>query len=332
MNIYRTMYHAPEPQGIEQRKAYIVGGGIAGLATAAFLVDDAKMPGENITILEKHSDVGGCLDGVRNEHGYLCRAERELEPYMECLWYLLSKIPSLENPGRTVLDDIVDFNKDEPIHSECRIMVNQGQIYSKIHNYKLPPKDMADVLHMLSAPESELEDKSIEDFFDASFFESNMWWCFHSCLAFKKHHSVLECKRYFQRFSFVNRHEYLEGIVHTKYNEHDAIIKPIMKWLDSKGVKTAYGCSVYDIDMDVACNTAQTIRLIQGGKDMTIDIDTHDLVFVTNGSMATNSAFGDNKTVAPINRDKADLGVFTLWQNLAAKNEKFGHPEKLSAT
>ena len=32
------------PEGIENKRAHIVGGGIAGLATAAFLVDDAHMP------------------------------------------------------------------------------------------------------------------------------------------------------------------------------------------------------------------------------------------------------------------------------------------------
>ena len=41
MNIYSTMYHPKKPEGIEKRKAYIVGGGLAGLAAAAFLVDDA---------------------------------------------------------------------------------------------------------------------------------------------------------------------------------------------------------------------------------------------------------------------------------------------------
>ncbi len=61
MNIYQIQYHAPKPEGIERRKAYIVGGGIAGLAAAAFLVDDAGMPGVNISILEKHSDVGGAV-------------------------------------------------------------------------------------------------------------------------------------------------------------------------------------------------------------------------------------------------------------------------------
>ena len=44
--------NALPPKGIERKRAHIVGGGIAGLATAAFLVDDAHMPGKNITIYE----------------------------------------------------------------------------------------------------------------------------------------------------------------------------------------------------------------------------------------------------------------------------------------
>lgn len=328
MNIYSTMYRPRKPQGIEQRKAYIVGGGLAGLATAAFLVDDAGMPGENITVLEKHSDVGGSMDGTRDEFGYLCRGEREMEPYMECLWYLYSKIPSLENEGRTVLDDIVEFNRDEPIHSECRAILNQGEICSTIHDYKFSPKDMADMQRFLHLPESALEDKSISDFFDESFFKSSMWICFHSCLAFKTYHSALECKRYFQRFALESRHEYLDGIIHTKYCEYDAMIRPLMAWLGGKGVKVEYGCSVYDIEMDATCNTAQAILLRRNDKDVVIPMDERDLVFVTNGSMTTNSAFGDNKTVASTNRDTSDLGAFTLWQNLARKDGKFGHPEK----
>lgn len=45
--------HPRKPEGIENRKAYIVGG-IAGLAAAAFPVDDAGMSGENITIYREH--------------------------------------------------------------------------------------------------------------------------------------------------------------------------------------------------------------------------------------------------------------------------------------
>ncbi len=330
MNIYKTMYHAPKPEGIEKRKAYIVGGGIAGLAAAAFLVDDAQMPGENITILEKLPDVGGSMDGTKKEFGYQCRGERELEPYMECLWYLCSKVPSLENPGRTVLDDVVDFNKDEPIHSESRALVRQGHIASDIHDLSLP-KDVQEKLFLLMMmPEENFEDISIEDYFgkDSVIFKGNFWLCFHTMLAFKPYHSVMEAKRYFNRFALGNRIEYLEGIVHTKYNEYDAIIKPVKLWLDGKGVKTVTDCPVTDLDMNAGCNTVHGIRARRSGNEVLISVGENDLVFVTNGSMTQNCRYGDNKTVAFTDRSTEDRGVFTLWEKLAKKHEKFGHPEK----
>ena len=40
------------------------------------------------------------MDGAKIGDGqYTCRSERELEPYMECFWYLDNKIPSLYTPG-----------------------------------------------------------------------------------------------------------------------------------------------------------------------------------------------------------------------------------------
>jgi oleate hydratase len=82
------------------------------------------------------------------------------------------------------------------------------------------------------------------------------------------------------------------------------------------------------LELDVACNTVQAILMRRGGEEKSIYVDKKDLVFVTNGSMSENSAFGDNKTVAATNRDTSDVGLFTLWQNLAKKDAKFGHPEK----
>lgn len=73
---------AHKPENIENRNGYIVGGGIAGLVSAVFLTDDGYMPGKNITIFEKLSDVGGSMDATKNNQGYVCRGERELEPYM----------------------------------------------------------------------------------------------------------------------------------------------------------------------------------------------------------------------------------------------------------
>lgn len=335
MNIYSTMYHAPKPKDIEKRKAYIVGGGIAGIAAAAFLIDDAGMPGKNITILEKASEVGGSMDGARGASGgYLCRGERELEAYMECLWYLCSKIPSLENLGRTVLDDVVDFNKDEPIHSESRALVKQGHIVSDIHDQKLSPATQMDFMRLIQTPDKDLIDITIKDFFGKNaknLLDSNFWLCFHTMLAFRSHHSAMEMKRYLNRFNCAPRIEYLEGIVHTKYNEYDAIIKPIKLWLLKNGVNIETGCTVTDIGLDNKCNTVQTIKVEKKAKPENISITGDDLVFVTNGSITQNSTFGDNKTVAPINRSTEDRGLFTLWGKLAAKHEKFGNPKKFSS-
>ena len=91
MNIYSTFYRPNKPQGIEQRKAHIVGGGIAGLAAAVFLIDDAGMPGKNITIYEKRRDMGGCCGIIGAEGAYVCPGEREVEPLSLihiCLIYL----------------------------------------------------------------------------------------------------------------------------------------------------------------------------------------------------------------------------------------------------
>ena len=330
MNVYRLMYHANKPKGIENRKAHIIGGGIAGLAAAAFLVDDAGMPGENITIYEKRKDVGGCCGVIGTDGAYVCPGERELESYMECLWYLCSKIPSLDTPGRTVLDETVDANREMPIHSECRCLQNQGHIWEGIHDYRMDPATTEKLQAFITTPEEELEDMTIEEYFgkDSPFFHSAMWWCFHPMLAFKPYHSALEAKRYLSRFSLANRIDYLEGILHTKRNDYDSIIKPLTAWLEEKGVTIKGGCAVYDVDLDAACNTAQGIRMRVDGEEVHIDVAPQDYVFVTNGSMMTNATFGDNTHAAPINRNTDDLGLFTIWQNLAKKHEKFGHPEK----
>lgn len=331
MYIYDSMYHAPKPKGIEGRKAYIVGGGLAGLSAAAFLVDDAQMPGENITILESHSTVGGSLDGIREERGYKNRGERELHRSMECLWYLHSKLPSMETPGRTLLDDVVDFNKDEPIHSESRALVKQGHIYSAIHDMKMPDNLQKDFLRLLVTPEKDLEDLSIERFFGKSaphLFESNFWLCFHTMLAFRPHHSAMEMRRYLNRFGGSHRLEYLEGIIHTKHNEYDAVVRPLENWLAKRGVKIATGSWVTDLDLDAACDTVTGIHARQDGKDLVVPVGKDDLVFFTNGSMTQNCTFGDNRTVATTNGSTEDRGLFTVWEKLAKKHAKFGHPEK----
>jgi len=154
-----------------------------------------------------------------------------------------------------------------------------------------------------------------------------MWYCVSTMLAFKKYHSVIEIKRYFRRFTHLGPEiDYLHGILHTDLNEYDAIINPILVWLKGLGVNIIIDTEVTDIELTKDNNTVQSLEFLKAGQKQSIKIAPEDMVFVTNGSMAQNSAFGDNNTVAPTNRDTKDRGVFTLWEKLAAKDKKFGNP------
>lgn len=115
---YDRLVNSRKPKGIENKRAYIVGTGIAGLSVAGFLIKDAKMDPSKITFLEKDDIAGGALDGkVINELGYVARGGRETGHHFECLWDLFSVVPSREDPNMSVLDDLYYTNLDDPNYS-----------------------------------------------------------------------------------------------------------------------------------------------------------------------------------------------------------------------
>jgi hypothetical protein len=61
-------------------KVYLVGGGIASLAAAAFMVRDSDVLGHNITIFAELDKIGGSLDGSGSpETGYVLRGGRMIK-------------------------------------------------------------------------------------------------------------------------------------------------------------------------------------------------------------------------------------------------------------
>lgn len=327
---------AHKPEGIEDRKAYIVGGGIAGLAAAVFLIDDCYVPGENVTVYDQLPVMGGSMDGVKIGEGkYLCRGERELEPYMECLWYLCNKIPSLYTEGRTVTEETVDVNKADRIDSKARIIYKQGQVWEGINRFKMSPKLTKKMMDMIAMPEEEMNGMTIEEYFGDTFEEykkNPTWQCFHTMLAFKDYHSMIEMKRYMIRFiQFQPRMERLDGILHTKYNEFDSIIDPLLHWLRAKGVRFVNETVVTDLMMDEACSVVTEIIGISAGKPLSVPVRENDIVISTLGSMTQNSTYGDNTHPVVIN-DAPQKGFFSVWEKLAQRDEKFGHPEKFTTS
>lgn len=162
--------HPRKPEGIEERKAYIVGGGIAGLSAAAFLVRDAHMPGKNITVYDQLPVFGGSMDCAgASETGYVSRGERELEPYMECLWDLFGSIPSLYEEGRTVLDETRECNKNWEIDSKHRLWEQGFQPHDE-STMGVTPEIQEQMIKMMLTEEDQLEDVTIEQWFSPAFF------------------------------------------------------------------------------------------------------------------------------------------------------------------
>lgn len=163
---------ANKPEGIEDRKAYIVCGGVAGLATAVFLIDDCYVPGTNVTIYDQLPVMGGSMDGAKIGNGqYTCRGERELEPYMECFWYLGNKIPSLYTPGRTITEETVDVNKADRIYAHARILHNQGQVWDGIRDFSMSTALSKKLMNMIAVPEAQMNGLTIREYFGDTFAE-----------------------------------------------------------------------------------------------------------------------------------------------------------------
>ncbi len=285
------------------------------------------MPGRNITIYEARPNLGGCLEAFGSaEEGYLSTGAREPEPYFQCMWELCSRIPSLEEPGKTVA-----FNKKYPIYCNTRFLENQGKVDETQHQMELDPENGMKLMQLLMTPDKDLENVSLADWFGEDYFESNMWKDFSIKLAFQKWDSAMEMKQYIHRFLHLGEGSELhKGILHFKYNEYDSLGKPIVVYLEKQGVQFKTGTEVTDValkDEDGKTTvTALTIR--HDGKEETIAMCADDYVFLTSGSMIQNTAYGDTHTIAPVNGDKQTRGCFTLWEKLAAHDEKFGHPEK----
>lgn len=329
MNNYQRI-NPKTPHNIAKRNAYLIGGGIGSLSAAAFLIRDAHMPGKNIHILEQLDITGGSMDGAGTaETGYTARGGREIEAHFECFMDLFGSIPSLNDPSRSVLDEFRQLNLEEPIESHCRIISHQGQKedFSSLGLSRENAMELAR-LHLLT--EEKLGAATIEQYFSPSFFETNFWFFWATMFAFEKWHSVVEVKRYEERFMHLigglNR---LEGILHTEYNQYDSLILPLITWLKENQVSIESGCSVTDIDIDFSGNkkTATAIHYTSGGKSGTIDVKKEDLVLFTNGSMTQNTTRGDLDHPAVLNRSE-DKGCFSVWEKLAKKSPDFGHPEK----
>lgn len=325
---YEAFADTQKPEGVDNKSAYIIGSGLAGLAAAVFLIRDAKMKGDKIHILEELPVAGGSLDGTdRPNAGFVVRGGREMENHFECLWDMYRSIPSLEVPGASYLDEYYWLDKKDPNSSNCRLIYKRGNRYPTDGEYGLG-KCSKEIVKLIMTPESEIEGKTIEDFFSDEFFETNFWVYWSTMFAFEKWHSLAEMRRYCMRFiHHIDGLPDFTALKFNKYNQYESMVKPVLAYLKDHGVHIDYDVHVDNVIVDHkdGKKIAKKIVMTKNGKQSDIDLTPDDLVFVTNGSITESSTYGDQNNPAPITHKKGSS--WKLWENLAAQDSDFGHPD-----
>ncbi|MDP2367218.1 oleate hydratase, partial [Rhodoferax sp.] len=308
-------------------KAYLVGGGIASLAGAVYLIRDAKVPGQNIHILEQ-SQLGGSLDASGSaEAGYSMRGSRMFGPAYVLTYDLLDGIPSLDDPDKTITEDTFGFWQEAPWFDKARL-VDRGKIVDA-SSWGLRNQDRVDLIELMLRDEDVLGERRIDQCFQPAFFETHFWLMWSSMFGFQTWHSAVELRRYLLRFLRLFQDlESMQIIQSTRYSGYDSIVRPLVRWLEGQGVQFDVGVEVIDLDFAARDDGRKVVRRIvcqRDGRSSGIDVGARDLVIVTIGSMTAHASLGSMDAAPVLRRDRAG-GAWALWERLAAKDPAFGRP------
>jgi oleate hydratase len=308
-------------------KGYLVGSGIAALSAAAFLIRDGGFAGTDIHLFEEQEETGGSLDaGGSPETGYTMRGGRMFEAQFRCTYDLLSSIPSIDDPSKSVTQDTFDAHDAFPWDDITRLVGEDGKIIDA-HSMGFSERDRLELVACLATPERLLDGKRISDCFSEGFFTTNFWFMWCTTFAFEPWHSAIEFRRYLNRFIHLfPTFDTMSGIYRTRYNQYDSIVRPLQSWLAGQGVTVHTGHRVTDLEFKAGdSTTVERIHYTHEGRKEQIHVAPEDLVFITNGSMTAGSRLGSD-TAAPVLDDSGASGAWRLWQWLARGREDFGNP------
>lgn len=334
----------------------MIGTGIANLAAGIYLIRDGGWSGNQITMfgLEKHGANDGAAvadyeqeygnQSLSNNRGYLAKGGRMLnEETYENLWDILRSVPSLDNPGQSVTDDILNFDHAHPTHDVARLMDKKNGIRNNggaddYNRMQFNNKDrylLSKLMMMPESKEDKLNDISIAEWFAESphIFSTNFWYMWETTFAFKKESSAMELRRYMNRmileFSRINT---LEGVTRTPYNQFESIILPMRKYLADQGVEfinnrkiTAFNFKDTPLRDDIIV-TGLEYEDVESGETGKIEVDENDLVFDINGAITDSSSMGDFNT--PIKENMEYAPSAALWKQATEHFYNLGNPDK----
>ena len=270
------------------RRVYLVGGGIASLSCAAFLIRDCGFPGENITVLEGRSG-RKIKDEILSFKLFRNAAKRVS---------LIDRDGKLENTERTGLDSC------DRIKLLRLFLSKEAGLYGMT-----------------------VEDYFGKDghFFNTTIW-SLMQACYgiKECCSLVEFRRFIRQRT--EEISVMGRSS-VKTSAEEHLCENDFVSEDIEKYLEDKGVTVKNGCEVTDIDFaegDAVTAKCLKIKTVEGEGE--IRLKDEDICIVTVGCVTDCTALGDTDT--PVGADLGHSMSFELWKRIADKLPgRFGNPE-----
>jgi oleate hydratase len=307
-------------------KAHLVGGGIASLASAVHLIRDGGVLGANIHIYEARDQLGGCLLATGDpERGYILPGGRVFEAEYRCALELFSIIPSVSDHSRSLKHKIEEFHQRYGWYDKARLVGANARILDA-DDFGLNTSDKLALTRLLLTPEPFLENSRLDEWFSPVFFTTNLWFMWTTIMNSLPQHSVAEFRRFMNRFLHILPDiARMTKIYRTRFDQYEAIIVPIQKWLEKQSVNFHLNSSVIDVDFLPSLDelTAQGLTVERAGAREKVTVAPSDLVFVTNGSQLADFSVGSMASPPPaINTGRS----WALWETLSRGRREFGNP------
>lgn len=338
-----------------KNKAVMIGGGIANMAAAVYLIQEGHWKGDDITFyaLDLHGSNDGAAASVaaeqywnrnhpmENTKGYVARGGRMLNyrTYVD-LMDLLDRVPSVTEKGMTAAEDTRDFDSKHRTYDKARLMQGGKGIIDG-HKLGLNNLDRLLLTRLVMMPddkEEELDNVSIAEYFkdDPHMFQTNFWYMWETTFAFRVESSAQELRRYMHQMIYeFTQIEHLVGVNRTRYNQFESIMLPLIEYLKDKGCHFVMNSRVTAFDFketpmqDEITVTGLKILDTKTNEEKHVAIDDKTAVFFTNGSITDSATLGDFNTPAPENMDYG--AASSLWKQATKHFYNLGNPDKFFA-
>lgn len=309
-----------------KKNIYIIGGGLAGLSCAYYLIHDCEIPGECIHIFEDSSNPGGKYNiGGSITEGYICTTPALFSSKDKTLLSLLKNLPSSRFEDMTVFEEISNYSSTFPINEKKRLAGKKGKSETR---FKISILSLTRIKSLICERDENLADISIEKYFSRckEFLKSNLWELISSGYYMKKSSSVLELKYILKSYAsnFLDLFN-MKTTIRSQYNMQETVINPLVDYLKENKTEILCGCTVTDADFAESENQITALHYSDNGTQKSIYLNSNDLCFITNGAVSECASLGD--AVFSVDKTEENAASISLWKNISLKRDMFGNPD-----